>query len=414
VVLPLSGSADCVRRLAELAGISAAENRTFDWAAVESDLGSRLPADYKLLAESFPDGWFRRFVRMQPPERVHDYDQSLSEFASGQLEALREFRATGEVSFPYPLFPEPGGVLPWGYIWSPGLAFWLTGPGDPDDWPVAVAAEEFEYWDRFDGTMCEFLTEVAAARYAASGFFEGPFRTVVDESEKRHITGRPIILAERPVFEPDEPAPPPPVPQVPRAPRADFWPALLEQLGGSRPVNDMAALRELIGAPPAGVARVDWAGVHARLGFRLPADYREFIDTYGPGTFGDIRIMAPGAPGEMDLFALLERKYSQVRGLVRDDRVDPPFFPEPGGTVSWGETVSGWTCGWAPTGTDPDEWTVTAIMPTLNLRGYDFQGGRSFSTMLKEHAEQNPVRHGLVPLRDPSAGPVTFRPYRLT
>jgi hypothetical protein len=146
----------------------------------------------------------------------------------------------------------------------------------------------------------------------------------------------------------------------------------------------MAVLRALIGAPPAEVATVDWPSVHARLGFRLAADYREFIDTYGPGTFGDIQIMAPGGPGEMDLFELLERKYIRVRGVVRE-----------GGTVSWGETTGGWTCGWAPTSADPDEWNVTAIMPTKDLRGFSFRAGLSFSSMLKEHAEQNPgMRHG--------------------
>jgi hypothetical protein len=74
----------------------------------------------------------------------------------------------------------------------------------------------------------------------------------------------------------------------------------------------MGVLRELAGPPPVAVPAVDWAEVHARLGFRLPADYRELIDTFGPGTFGDIQITAPGAPGEWDLFALLERKYQQV------------------------------------------------------------------------------------------------------
>jgi len=95
----------------------------------------------------------------------------------------------------------------------------------------------------------------------------------------------------------------------------------------------MAELRGLIGAPPARVPEVDWADVHARLGLRLPADYREFIDAYGPGTLGDIRIMAPGQPPEMDLFALLERTHAQAgyEGMV-------PFYPDPGGTVSWGET----------------------------------------------------------------------------
>ena len=61
--------ADCVLRLAAEAGVSAPESRTFDWAAIERDLGLGLPADYKRLAESFPGGYFRRFVSLRPPER---------------------------------------------------------------------------------------------------------------------------------------------------------------------------------------------------------------------------------------------------------------------------------------------------------------------------------------------------------
>ncbi len=56
---------------------------------------------------------------------------------------------------------------------------------------------------------------------------------------------------------------------------------------------------------------------------------------------------------------------------------DPPFYPEPGGTVSWGETADGWTCGWAPTSADPDEWDVVAAGPT---GGYRMGTGLSFST----------------------------------
>lgn len=72
-----------------------------------------MPADYKQLAESFPDGYFRRFVHLRRPERWPDGRvRLLSEFTSEQLESIREYRETGELEFPYPLFPEPGGVLP--------------------------------------------------------------------------------------------------------------------------------------------------------------------------------------------------------------------------------------------------------------------------------------------------------------
>lgn len=187
----------------------------------------------------------------------------------------------------------------------------------------------------------------------------------------------------------------------PRQP-AELWPAQGRLLQGfGRPVNVMAEVHGLIGPPPVQVAKVDWPGVHARLGFRLPADYREFIDAYGPGTLGDIRITAPGQPPGMDLFALLERKHIQAGGGL-----GTPFYPDPGGTVSWGETGSGYTCAWGPTDDDPDQWIAVLIDP--NLLGYNTKADRSFSGLLVDHVRQDPVRTRL--LRDPGSGPVTFTP----
>ena len=62
-VVPVVDTAKCLDGLAGLAGVSLTRGVAFDWAAIEADLGTRLPADYKLLAEAFPGGWFRQFVR---------------------------------------------------------------------------------------------------------------------------------------------------------------------------------------------------------------------------------------------------------------------------------------------------------------------------------------------------------------
>jgi hypothetical protein len=138
----------------------------------------------------------------------------------------------------------------------------------------------------------------------------------------------------------------------------------------------MAELRSLIGAPPARVPQVDWTGVHARLGFRLPADYREFIDAYGPGTLGDIQIMAPDQPAETDLFTLLERAHAQARDLPM------PFYPESGGSVAWGETPGGYTWAWGPAEDDPDQWIAVLITQTPEASGQAARAGRSFTSLL--------------------------------
>jgi hypothetical protein len=402
----LSDAVECVRRLSEAANLSYPERRVFDWGAIEGDLGLPLPTDYKLLADSFPEGWFRRFIRLRRPVPWPDGRVRLmSKFALEQLESMREYRETGEVAFPYPLFPEPEGVLPWGSISSPGVAFWLTGSPDPDEWPVVVATEECDYWDRFDGTTCEFLIAVANARYDASRFMTAAF----DDQELRKPS-RPIDLSEQPVFERPRPRPTAQMPSP--VPPPDFWPQRLQEVSWDQlPVNEVDVVRELAGPPSPGVRPVDWAAVHARLGFTLPADYRAFIDIFGPGTFGDIRIGAPGAPGEMDLFVLLERKYGQVRDLRRGVR-GAPFYPEPGGTVCCGETTGGYTIGWAPVRPDPDLWTVAVFAPTPTLGTFRFRANISFTTMLRQHAEQRPgMEGGLLRPRDPPTGPVMFTPY---
>ena len=131
----------------------------------------------------------RNFVGVFPPVGT-DREMWLVGYARGELDALRELRESGEASFPYPLFPEPNGILPWGYIATAGIACWLAGPGDPDEWTVVLATEEGDYWnDRFDGSASEFLISVVTASYDASGFREGP------KPDERRRGDRPVDLA---------------------------------------------------------------------------------------------------------------------------------------------------------------------------------------------------------------------------
>jgi len=388
-----------MRRLAELAGVAAEEARSFDWAAIEDGLGLRLPGDYKLLAESFPEGWFRGWVLINLPDQTEQgQPRLLNDFVAGGLEALREFQETGACLFPFSLFPEPGGALPWAELDSIGTAYWLTGPGDPGAWPVIIATEEGDYWERFDGPVSEFLAEVVTGRYDAAGFPDNHagWGSHVDLGPRpAFITMAQAAARDRAKLDAAMQVPP-------LRPMSDLWPS--PRGGWKRPANEMAVLRDLLGAPSARVPRVNWDQVHARLGLRLPADYREFIDTYGPGMLGDVRVTAPGAPGGMNLFELLERTHARTRGMAEEE-YRPPLYPEPGGIVCWGEDQRGSILGWGPGSDDPDDWLVV-VMGT-SLRNYRQEDGLSFTGLLRQYVRREP---GHLSLRDLKAGTVTFTP----
>src|SRR6266852_1916104 len=123
----MARAADCVNHLARLAGISQERKASFDWLAVEEMLGLGLPEDYKLLAELLPDGWFRGFVRvLLPGETGAAGARFLDSDAVNRLEDMRRWRAEGYGTFPYPIYPEAGGLMPWGSGVRGGLFFWLT------------------------------------------------------------------------------------------------------------------------------------------------------------------------------------------------------------------------------------------------------------------------------------------------
>ena len=167
-------------------------------------------------------------------------------------------------------------MLPWGSVRSPGLAYWLTGPGDPDQWPVIAATEEGDYWDRFDGPVCEFLAEVAACRYDASGF-----RDLYKENGEDWID-----LRTRPVFTPD--------PVVP-VPGPGIVPPDSPMSGGA---HWALRLAELVGVAANEHRSFDWAAIEGDLGVRLPGDYKRLAESFPAGWFrGWVRLWPPERTG---------------------------------------------------------------------------------------------------------------------
>jgi hypothetical protein len=82
---------------------------------------------------------------------------------------LAQYRASGRHDVcPYPVYPEPGGLLNWANNSNGDHCFWLTEGDDPDLWPIVVVYRAGFEWERFNAGTAEFLLAVATGEYPGS------------------------------------------------------------------------------------------------------------------------------------------------------------------------------------------------------------------------------------------------------
>lgn len=160
VVAGLPADASWVERVVAVTGWSG-KARTTDWAAVEERLGTRLPTDFKQLAETFGYGAFDGFLSLYVPGS----DVPGMDFVE-HAEYLAGFAARSGTSLwePYGIHPAPGGLLEWGSSEQADQFYWLTEGDDPDRWPVLASEDIPDTWTRFDGTAAEFVFRMLTER----------------------------------------------------------------------------------------------------------------------------------------------------------------------------------------------------------------------------------------------------------
>ncbi|MGW6771658.1 Lsr2 family DNA-binding protein [Streptomyces sp. NPDC055037] len=137
----------------------------------------------------------------------------------------------------------------------------------------------------------------------------------------------------------------------------------------------IAALTQLCPPPPSPPPAIDWNGVEAGLGMRLPEDYKQLAATYGPGVFsGYIHIYHPhGATEWVDLTGPMPARIRAQLQLDYDRGTHPvPYDPQHlfaiGGTDN-GEYLF-WTTD--PQGA-PDTWRI-AVNEARGPRWFTFDG----------------------------------------
>ena len=128
-----------------------------DWAGVEGRLGVSLPDDYKAFIGTYGLGDIDGYLSVLHPA-TRNRHLNLERKGASALAALRECRAEPmPMELPYSVFPEPGGLLPWGITGNGDDCFWRVTDSDPNRWTVVVANVRNDDWEAYRGGLVEFL-----------------------------------------------------------------------------------------------------------------------------------------------------------------------------------------------------------------------------------------------------------------
>jgi hypothetical protein len=151
-------SIDDIARIARWTGQIRPER---DWPTVEQDIGTVLPDDYKELLTRFPSGTYRNVITVANPiDGRTGYADFIREKIHGTLEILRDEDLEYLEDTSYGVFPEPGGLLPWGHDGQGGMLCWITEPSDPNQWRVAYYSQGGSSWREHPGPMTRVIAEV--------------------------------------------------------------------------------------------------------------------------------------------------------------------------------------------------------------------------------------------------------------
>jgi hypothetical protein len=123
---------------------------------VENGIGTRLPDDYKQIAERYGSGQFDGFIHVYEPVSAF-LTVDLAFQLRQQEEILRYLRDAAREVLPYP----PGRLQAVAGTDNGDTLYWVREPrDDPDAWTITGNAARNQEWPHFDGGLAEFLVAV--------------------------------------------------------------------------------------------------------------------------------------------------------------------------------------------------------------------------------------------------------------
>jgi hypothetical protein len=132
---------------------SAANN----WGTITDQFGEPLPNDFMQFIDHYGSGTVNAHISVFNPFSTNPH-LNLIRQSMIQLSALRLLKAEFPEEIPFPLFFEPGGLLPWGLSIDGDVYCWLT-KGISGRWEVVVICRSGGA-EHFSVTMTQFLARL--------------------------------------------------------------------------------------------------------------------------------------------------------------------------------------------------------------------------------------------------------------
>ncbi len=154
------------------------------WQRIDRRLASRLPVDFVFFINTYGTGTINDYLSVLSPFSQNP-NLNLLNVMPEILAGLRHLRREEPESLPYPLYFEPGGLLPWGLTDNGEYLCWQT-TEFVDLWPVVVVDPRNGDSERFELAMCQVLV----------GFLNATLRSRILPMD---------VFLDRPTFTPSPP-----------------------------------------------------------------------------------------------------------------------------------------------------------------------------------------------------------------
>jgi hypothetical protein len=138
-----------------------------EWSGVHSRLGVVLPGDYMKFIQLYGTGTISDWLTVLNPFAANRH-QNLLVAGFEFLGALREAKGQFPDEFPFPLFYEPEGLLPWGISIDGDIFCWTT-RGLSSRWTVTIIGRHTGN-EEFPMPMTQFLFEALSGKISPRCF----------------------------------------------------------------------------------------------------------------------------------------------------------------------------------------------------------------------------------------------------